>query len=76
MLVCTLRNSVAFFFLFFTLDMAFLMLAIGEYTETAACLKAGGYFGLFAAFAAWYCALAQMLNRDNSYFTLPVSDNS
>jgi succinate-acetate transporter protein len=56
--------------------MAFLMLAIGEYTETPACLKAGGYFGLLAAFAAWYCALAQMLNQENSYFTLPVSYNA
>lgn len=31
-----------------------------------------GSLGLFAAFAAWYCALAQMLNKGNSYFTLPV----
>jgi succinate-acetate transporter protein len=43
MLVCTLRNSVAFIFLFFTIDMVFLMLAIGEYTETPACLLEGGW---------------------------------
>jgi succinate-acetate transporter protein len=72
MLICTFRASVAFIFLFFTLDLAFLFLAIGEYTGNAACGKAGGYFGLFAAFAAWYCALSQMLNKNNSYFTLPL----
>jgi len=72
MLVCTFRASVAFIFLFFTLDLAFLFLAISEYTGNVACGKAGGYFGLLAAFAAWYCALAQMLHKDNSYFTLPL----
>lgn len=45
MLVAVLRHSVAFIFLFFTLFMAFLFLAVSEYVASAACQKAGGVFG-------------------------------
>lgn len=72
MLVAVLRHSVAFIFLFLTLDLAFLTLAIGEYVSSTASIKAGGIFGLLAAFTAWYCAIAQLLTKDNSYFTLPL----
>lgn len=64
LLLCTLRSTVAFFLLFFTLDIAFLLLAVGHLAATAEgvanlpCQKAGGYFGLFAALLAWYNALA------------------
>jgi len=63
LVLCTLRSTVAFFVLFFFLDLAFLLLAIGYLTATAgvphaATIKAGGYFGLFAAFMAWYNAFA------------------
>jgi succinate-acetate transporter protein len=58
LLICTLRSTVAFFLLFFFLDLAFLMLAIAHFQtsdgmENIPCNKAGGYFGLFAAFMAW-----------------------
>ena len=58
MLICTLRSTVAFFLLFFTLDLAFLMLGIayllhdGAHPDTG-CLRAGGAFGILAAFIAW-----------------------
>jgi len=79
LVLCTLRSTLAFFFLFFTLDMAFLFLAIGEF-ETAngnisratGCSKAGGWFGLLAALAAWYNALAGLLDSNNSFFLVPV----
>ena len=64
LLICTLRSTVAFFLLFFFLDLAFLMLAIARFQQDSAaafnvpCNKAGGYFGLFAALMAWYNALA------------------
>lgn len=65
LLLCTLRSTVMFFLLFFTLDIAFLMLMCGEYatnngaTQSAGHLtKAGGVFGMFAAFLAWYNAFA------------------
>ena len=67
LLLCTLRSTLMFFLLFFTLDIAFLLLACEQYANdlgnTAAALglqKAGGVFGFLAAFLAWYNALAGM----------------
>jgi len=79
LLVCTLKSTVAFFLLFFTLDLAFLLLAIGYMHENAAgepnpsCIKAGGGFGLAAAFLAWYNALAGIADTSNSFFIIPVA---
>ncbi|KAK4545511.1 hypothetical protein LTR36_002861 [Oleoguttula mirabilis] len=78
LLLCTLRSTVAFFTLFFTLDMAFLMLGIGYLTHSggapnAACIKAGGVFGILAAFTAWYNALAGIADPSNSFFLIPVA---
>jgi succinate-acetate transporter protein len=64
LLLCTLRSTVMFFMLFFTLDLAFLFLGISRLIASDAGVpdwptqKAGGYFGLFAAFLAWYNAFA------------------
>lgn len=74
MLITTLRSTVAFFTLFLTLDMCFLMLAIGHILNGhKGCLVAGGWFGLVAAFAAWYNALAGLLDMTNSFFIIPVA---
>jgi succinate-acetate transporter protein len=78
LLLCTLRSTVAFFLLFFTLDLAFLCLTLGYlYADNAgtnkALIKAGGYFGLFAAFLAWYNALAGIADDGNSFFVIPVA---
>jgi len=76
---CTLRSTVAFFLLFFFLDMAFLLLAIARFQASSAGVvsvpinKAGGYFGLFAAFMAWYNALAGIADSSNSFFVIPVA---
>ena len=73
LLFATLRSTVAFFSLFFTLDMAFLLLGIGYLNPNAAgepntgCIKAGGVFGLLAAFLAWYNALAGILDDSNRF---------
>lgn len=65
LLLCTLRSTVMFFMLFFTLDLAFLFLACSEYaknngaaTAATGLGKAGGVFGILAAFLAWYNAFA------------------
>jgi succinate-acetate transporter protein len=65
LLLCTLRSTVMFFLLFFTLDLAFLMLACGEYASNNNAVEAahklaqaGGGFGMLAAFLAWYNAFA------------------
>lgn len=79
LLLLTLRSTVMFFMLFFTLDIAFLMLACGAFAtdngaaDSAKMLnKAGGAFGMFAAFLAWYNAFAGMADRSNSFFLIPV----
>jgi len=78
LLLCTLRSTVAFFLLFFTLDLAFMFLSIGylkavEGTPDTAMIKTGGWFGLFAAFLAWYNALAGIADDSNSFFVIPVA---
>ncbi|CAF9932251.1 hypothetical protein IMSHALPRED_008833 [Imshaugia aleurites] len=79
LLFCTLRSTVAFFTLFFTLDMAFMLLGIGYLHRDAAgapnppVIKAGGFFALLAAFLAWYNALAGIADDSNSFFIVPVA---
>jgi len=78
LLICTLRSTVAFFSLFLTLDIAFLLLAIGYLQASptkpaSGCIKAGGLFGLLAAFLAWYNALAGIADNSNSFFVIPVA---
>jgi len=79
LVLCTLRSTVAFFLLFFFLDLAFLFLAIARFQADSAGVpnrsinKAGGYFGIFAAFMAWYNALAGIADSSNSFFVIPVA---
>ena len=73
---CTLRSTVAFFLLFFFLDMAFLLLGISYLYPSngepkSSVNKAGGYFAIFSAFMAWYNAFAGM--ADDGY--VPVLRN-
>jgi len=77
LLFCTLRSTVMFFLLFFWLDMAFLLLGVGYLEHSGGkphggCIKAGGFFGLLAAFWAWYNAFAGIADSTNSFFVVPV----
>ncbi|KAL9130668.1 MAG: hypothetical protein Q9217_001195 [Psora testacea] len=73
LLVCTLRSTVAFFTLFFALDLAFMLLGISYLHRDAQgkpnlpIEKAGGFFALLAAFMAWYNALAGIADDSNRY---------
>jgi uncharacterized protein len=79
LVLCTLKSTVAFFSLFFSLDLAFLLLGVGYLHRNAAgepnppVIKAGGFFALLAAFLAWYNALAGMADTGNSFFIIPVA---
>ncbi|KAF2755075.1 hypothetical protein EJ05DRAFT_478884 [Pseudovirgaria hyperparasitica] len=78
LLICTLKSTVAFFSLFFTLDLAFLMLGLGYLyadagTPKQSLITAGGAFGLAAALLAWYNALAGIADNTNSFFVIPVA---
>lgn len=78
LLFCTLKSTVAFFLLFFFLDLTFLLLGIAylqgdHHSAQPNIQKAGGFFGLLAAFAAWYNALAGLADTSNSFFIIPVA---
>ena len=66
-LLCTLKSTVAFFSLFFFLEITFLLLTIGEFSGKVGVTRAGGVFGVITAFIAWYNAFAGIANRENSY---------
>lgn len=79
----TLRSTVAFSSLFFCVWLSFLMLGVGymdhsgSSTSTAAApnqtlIKAGGGFGIVAAFIAWWNMLAGIADTSNSFFLVPV----
>lgn len=55
---------------FLTLSLAYLYPSAGA--PNIALQKAGGMFGLLAAFAAWYVTLAGLADDSNSFFTVPV----
>lgn len=80
--IATLRSNVALFFVFFTLDLVFLLLGIGYLHRDAkgspniSVIKAGSLFSLLTAFAAWYCALAGLLNESNRYVLLSLPPSS
>lgn len=42
--------------------------------DSVGCIQAGGAMGILAAALAWYAALASMLTKTTSAFTLPVGD--
>lgn len=78
MVICTLKSTVAFFLLFFFLDLTFLLLGIAyllpeKGAPNPRIQKAGGLFGFLAAFAAWYNALAGIADTSNSFFIIPVA---
>jgi len=77
LLLCTLKSTVAFFLLFFTLDMTFLLLGAGYLHRPtgkpdASLITAGRSFGIADAFLAWYNALAGIADTSNSFFIIPV----
>ncbi|ODV73406.1 acetate uptake transporter family protein CYBJADRAFT_128088 [Cyberlindnera jadinii NRRL Y-1542] len=67
-LICTVKSTVAFFSLFFFLEMTFLLLTIGEFTRSVGVTRAAGVFGVITSFLGWYNALAGFATRENSYF--------
>lgn len=68
LLMLTLKSTIAFFGLFFFLDITFLFLTISHLGNSPVCGKIGGYFGLITAVVAWYNAYAGIANKENSYF--------
>lgn len=74
--LAALRSSIVLLTAVVTLDFAFMLLAIGQFTDTTALTHAGGWIGVVVAFMAWYVAAAGLINPQTSYFVLPVGDLS
>jgi len=72
MFIAALRKNVGFILLLGFLSLTFLLLAIGEFTLNASASKAGGALGIITAFIAYYCAVSELLVREDSYFMLPL----
>lgn len=77
--LCTLKSTVAFNSLFLTVWLTFLMLATSYLeasnnggTPNVALTRAGGAFGIVAAFIAWWNMLAGLAEPSNSLFLIPV----
>lgn len=80
MWLLTLRSTLAFNTLFLSVWLAFICLGAGylDARNTAdghpnvPLTRAGGAFGIIAAFIAWYNMLAGLLDDGNSFFVIPV----
>ncbi|KAJ5901861.1 hypothetical protein N7495_002389 [Penicillium taxi] len=76
--LCTVKSTVAFFSLFFVIDITILLLALAYFYPTAegvphpGCQKAGGILAIIGAFLAWYNAIAGIADDTNSFFIVPV----
>jgi len=76
MLLASLRTNVVLVALFFFVDLTFLLLMAGEYTQKVKVTKAGGGTGIVTAFIAYYAAASGLMTPQASYFLLPTGDLS
>lgn len=72
LLIASLRHNVGLIALFFFLMITFILLGAAEFTGSVAVTKAGGAVGVVTALIAYYAGLAQLLVREESWFTLPL----
>lgn len=80
-LLGSLRTNVTFVVLFFTLDVAFFLLAagyfrIGEGRDPTNILKAGGAFAFVTTLCGWWIMLALTLGSTGMPFSVPLGDLS
>ena len=72
MFVASLRTTGAIAAVFFLLAITFFLLGIGDAGAHTDITKAGGYFGLATAAAAWYASFAAVTNSTFGRTVLPV----
>jgi succinate-acetate transporter protein len=72
MFIASLRTTGAIALVFVLLAATFLLLGIGDWTETTGITKAGGFVGLATAVAAWYASFAAVTNSTFGRTVLPV----
>ncbi|KAJ3033858.1 hypothetical protein HDV00_005707 [Rhizophlyctis rosea] len=72
MWIASFRTSMAVFAVFTGLFPTFLLLAIGNLVGHTGTIHAGGWFGLYTAFAAWYASAAVTINSTFGREVCPV----
>ena len=72
MLLWSLFVNKAVLAVFFTLEVTFILLAIGNFSGHTGIVKAGGIAGVVTAAAAWYTSAAGVINGMASRHVLPV----
>ncbi len=72
MFIATFRINVGLVVVFGLLVITFFLLGIGDAGGHADISKAGGYFGLATAAAAWYCSFAGVLSSTFGRSILPL----
>ncbi|KAF2718412.1 hypothetical protein K431DRAFT_306088 [Polychaeton citri CBS 116435] len=78
--LCTLKSTLAFNSLLLTVWIAFICLGAAymdarnnaEFAPNTGLLRAGGAFGIVAAFLAWYNMYAGIADPSNTFFIVPV----
>jgi uncharacterized protein len=71
MLVASMRTSAGVFLVFLLLAITFYLLGFGAWTTHAWVTKAGGWFGIATAGAAWYTAMAAVASSTFGRAVLP-----
>jgi hypothetical protein len=74
MLVASFRVSAAVMLVFLLLAVTFFLLGIGDSSGTDSITKAGGWFGIATAIAAWYASFASVTNKTFGRIVLPVRE--
>jgi uncharacterized protein len=72
MFVASLRTTAAVAVVFFLLAVTFFLLGLGDSGDNTDLTKAGGYFGLATAAAAWYASFAGVCNSTFGRTVVPV----
>jgi succinate-acetate transporter protein len=72
MTIASLRTSAAIAVTFVLLSVTFILLAIGNSGAHTNIVKAGGWFGIATAIAAWYASMAAVVNATFGRTMLPV----
>ncbi|KAI0344307.1 Gpr1 family protein [Trametopsis cervina] len=72
LLIGALRRSICMIALLTFLSLTFMLLAISKFQGSVAINKAAGALGVVTALIAYYIGLAELLIRDEAWFSLPL----
>ncbi len=74
MFIASLRTTGAIALVFLLLAVTFFLLGLGDANASTSLSKAGGYFGIATAIAAWYASFAAVTNSTFGRIVMPVVD--